>query len=72
MTTKTLELLFQSADGKTVRIPINDPKEPVDTVQVNTVMDLIITKNIFQFAGGILTAKVGARLVENTVTDLTL
>ncbi|MFV9510222.1 DUF2922 domain-containing protein [Tepidibacillus sp. LV47] len=70
MTTKTLELLFQTTEGKTARIVLADPIEPVDTVKVQQVMDLIVSKNIFQFSSGELVAAVDARVIEKTVTDL--
>ncbi|WP_339061610.1 DUF2922 domain-containing protein [Tepidibacillus marianensis] len=70
MTTKTLELVFQTTEGKTARIVLADPVEPVDSAKVQQVMDLIVSKNIFQFSSGDLVAAVDARLVEKTITDL--
>lgn len=69
---KTLEFTFQNSLGKTVRMSLNDPVEPVDTTAVNAVMDAAIAKNIFELSGGELTAKLGARLIERNVTDITL
>jgi len=70
MTTKTLELVFQTTEGKTARIVLSDPLEPVDPAKVQQVMDLIVAKNIFQFSSGDLVKAVDARLVEKSITDV--
>ncbi|TCS81250.1 DUF2922 domain-containing protein [Tepidibacillus fermentans] len=70
MTTKTLELLFQTTEGKSARIVLADPVDPIDTTKVQQVMDLIVSKNIFQFSSGELVAAIDARVVEKTITDL--
>ncbi|MBE3554814.1 MAG: DUF2922 domain-containing protein [Thermicanus sp.] len=66
---KNLELIFKTGDGKTARFSIPDPKEPIDPVQVNAAMDLLLEKNIF--VGG-LAEKMGARTVETLVTEIPL
>ncbi len=70
MTTKTLELYFQTAEGKSAKISVPDPKEPVDALAVQQAMDLIVAKNIFLFATGEIAAKANARVVERTITDV--
>jgi hypothetical protein len=66
---KTLELIFKNGEGKTARFSVPEPVEPVDPSAVNAAMDLMIAKNIF--VGG-LTEKVGARVIDNTVTEIAL
>lgn len=66
---KTLDMVFKTDEGKTVRISIPDPKEPVDPAQVNAVMDLLIAKNIFVTP---LVEKVAARLMESNKTEIVL
>lgn len=66
---KNLELIFKNGEGKTVRFSIPDPKEPLDAAEIQAVMDLMIAKNIFE--GGLM-EKVGARTVENLVTEIPL
>jgi len=68
----TLELIFTNAQGKTVRLAIPDPKQPVDPAQINATMDLIIQRNVFASNGGDLVGKAGARIVERNVTEITL
>lgn len=72
MNNKTLELIFRTAAGRTVRISLRDPKEPVDPAAVNNVMDTILAKNLFQTNGAGWVEKVGARLQDRTVTELPL
>lgn len=66
---KTLDLVFKTDDGKTMRISIPDPKEPIDPAQVNAVMDLMIDKNIFVAP---LVEKVAAHLTESNKTEIVL
>ena len=70
MITKTLELIFQTTEGKTAKITLAEPVEPLDPATVQQVMDLVVAKNIFQFSSGELVSAVDARLVEKTVTDV--
>lgn len=72
MNTKTLELLFKTSDGRTVRITLRDPIEPVDPVTVGSVMDTILAQNIFQTSGHDWVSKAGARLQDRTVTEIAL
>lgn len=66
---KSLDMIFKNAEGKLVRVSIPEPKEPVDSGEVNAAMDLLIEKNIFTVA---LTEKVAARVAESTHSEITL
>lgn len=44
---KSLNMVFNTAQGKKVSININNPKENLTKEQVTTVMNSIIAKNIF-------------------------
>lgn len=69
---KQLELQFLNEDERTVTITLENPVEPVDPETVNTVMDTIISENVFMTSGGDLVSKKGARIVERTVTDINI
>lgn len=69
---KKLELQFFNEDGKTVTYSLEKPIEPVDPVEVSSVMDEIIDQNAFTSTGGDLTAKKGARIVDRTVEEIEL
>ncbi len=66
---KSLDMIFKNEEGKTVRVSIPDPQEPVNPAQVVAAMDLMIDKDIFEQA---LTEKVSARLSESTQSEIDL
>lgn len=69
---KKLELIFVNEDGKTAKYTLDKPNEPVNKETLKSVMDTIITQNIFETKGGDLVAKKGARLVENVIEEINL
>ncbi|MFC0271717.1 DUF2922 domain-containing protein [Metabacillus herbersteinensis] len=70
---KTLELHFVNTGGKTVKLTVESPKEPIDSVAIGTAMDEILAANLFMSAdGGDFISKKGARVVERNVTDIEL
>ncbi|MBS4176942.1 DUF2922 domain-containing protein [Lederbergia citrea] len=66
---KSLELIFLTGEGKTTRIAIDNPTEPVDAEQVKTAMEDIIASAAFLDSDGnpYVTSK-GARLLERNIT----
>ncbi len=63
-----LELVFLAADGRTVRITVNDPKDGLDEETVRNVMEEIIAADVFQSTGGASLAAVKeARKITRTV-----
>ncbi len=71
-TKKTLELIFTTEENKSSTISIDNPKEPVDLVEVANAMDLIIAESALYTTSGKYVAKKGARLVERTVQEFTI
>lgn len=59
---KTLEMVFRTGAGKETVINLPDPKADLTLAQVQTVMQDIITKNIFLVKGNALTERVEARI----------
>ncbi len=66
---KTLELQFATEGGKTARISLDNPKEPIDQAVVKQSMDQIIAAGIFYTTTGNLVASKGVRVIERNVTD---
>ncbi|MER2058778.1 MAG: DUF2922 domain-containing protein [Niallia sp.] len=66
---KTLELTFETSNGKSTKISLESPIEPVNSEQVLTVMQSIISANALTSSNGDLVAVKGIRLVERNVTD---
>lgn len=69
---KSLELEFGTEFGKTARISVDNPKEPIDTEVVKLSMAQIIASDIFTTASGRLVDAKGVRVVERNVTDYEL
>ncbi|MBO0959942.1 DUF2922 domain-containing protein [Neobacillus sp. MM2021_6] len=69
---KTLELEFGTELGKTARISVDNPKEPIDEEVVKLSMAQIITSEVFTTASGKMVAAKGARVIERNVTDYEL
>ncbi|SHK67859.1 DUF2922 domain-containing protein [Tepidibacter formicigenes] len=66
---KKLLMTFENALGKKVSISIDDPKDDITSEEVKTVMDDIITKNIFTSNGGDFKKADSAKIVETDVTE---
>ncbi|MFJ7729693.1 DUF2922 domain-containing protein [Neobacillus sp. NPDC097160] len=69
---KTLELQFGTEFGKTARISVDNPKEPIDEEIVKLSMEQIIASDIFTTSSGRLAVSKGARVVERNITDYEL
>ncbi len=69
---KSLELQFSTEFGKTGRISVDNPKEPIDEEVVKLSMAQIIASEVFTTASGKFVAAKGARVVDRNVTDYEL
>jgi hypothetical protein len=69
---KTLELQFGTELGKTARLSIDNPKEPIDEEVVKQSMAQIIASEIFTTGSGKFVAAKGARVVDRNVVDYEL
>jgi len=67
---KTLVMTFLNEAGEEVNVRVNYPKENITAQEVDSLMSLIIQKNIFPTTGGDLVEKVGAQIVETTTTTI--
>lgn len=70
---KTLELQFLTQDNKTVRVAVDEPVEPIDTVKVKNAMAQMLGSGVLVSSSGMALSSVkGARLIEQNVTEYTL
>jgi|APAga8741243855_1050100.scaffolds.fasta_scaffold89800_2 hypothetical protein len=69
---KTLELQFGTEFGKTARLSVENPKEPIDEEVVKLSMTQIIASEIFTTSSGRFVSAIGARVVDRSVTDYEL
>jgi len=70
---KTLELHFVTGGGKTARLTIEQPQEPIHPKDVKNAMQSIIDSGAFiDSEGNTYEEMKAARLVERTVTEYSL
>ena len=69
---KTLELQFATELGKTARLTIDNPKDPIDEEVVKLSMAQIIASEVFTTSSGKFVSSKGARVVDRSVTDYEL
>lgn len=67
---KTLQMVFQNQVGKNVSISIGDVKDNITADEIKALMQLIITKNIFESTGGDLTTIMSADVVTRDVQEM--
>ena len=67
---KVLRMTFNNALGSAVSITIPEPKVALTALEIETVMDLIIAKDIFLTSGGALVSKRDIKIVGTTTDDL--
>lgn len=64
-----LDMSFKRADGGNTKISVDDAKADVTELEVNTLMDLILTNAIFEPNGSPLAEKVSIELVTTDVVE---
>jgi len=64
----TLSMVFGTELGLKTTLSINDVKSDLTQAEANTLMDTIITNNVFAVASGALVSKVSSQLVSRQVT----
>lgn len=67
--TNVLEMVFKTAEGKSHRITLNDPKEDLTGTEVRQAMDLIVSKDTFNVGGGLVEA-VSAAIISTDKTPI--
>lgn len=68
--TKTLELIFKTADGAKKTLSISNPKDDLTKQEAMDAMQQIITANCFETTAGDLVEAVEARIVTRAVEAL--
>ena len=68
--TETLQMIFRNFDGRNTTISVSDPDPELTAVEVEGVMDSVVSKNIFQTSGGDIVDKVRAQVVSRAVNVL--
>ena len=63
-----LVLNFKDADGKSVSISVDSPREDVTETEIVDVMNLIVEKDIFAPGGVAIASAVDAKIIETNTT----
>lgn len=69
---QVLELKFNTANGKTMTIAVNDPKSTLTASEISSAMQTIIAQDIFHNEGNDLVSINQARLIDRNVSDINL
>lgn len=67
---KTLRMSFAAADGSSMSLSLDNPKDDLTQAEIESAMDTIIGKNIFESTGGDLVTKKDAKIIDTTTNDL--
>ncbi len=67
---KTLRMIFKNAAGKNVSINLPDPDSKITAMEVEAVMDSVISRNVFDTSGGDIESKVRSEVVARDVDVL--
>jgi len=70
ITDKVLRLTFETAGGGTSSITLPAPRNDVTGTEIETAMQLAISKNIFTGTGGDLTGIRDIKIIDTTTNDL--
>lgn len=67
---KSLQLQFETANGKRLLVTVDDPKENLTSSEIERGMEAIIASDVFHVEGSPLSVVKSARVVERTVTQI--
>ncbi len=67
---KTLRMIFKNVAGNNVSINLPDPGSEITALEVEPVMDSVISRNVFNTSGGDIESKVRAEVVARDVDVL--
>jgi hypothetical protein len=66
----TLQMIFLNVEGRNATVSVVDPDPALEALEVETVMDSILSYNVFNTSGGDLVSKVRSQIVSRTVDVL--
>jgi hypothetical protein len=66
---KTLELEFVTEFGKSARLLVENPKEPIDGSVVKAAMEEMIASGVFTSTNGNFASVKGARVIDRNITE---
>lgn len=66
---KTLQLSFNTANGKKVNLTVDEPRADLTPQSIETAMQEIIDANVFEINGSPFATVASARVIERNVTE---
>lgn len=72
MIARRLVLSFKTSSDKTVSLSVDDPRTDITETEIKTLMDLVISKNIFAPNGSDITTALEAKVVTTNTTEYDL
>ncbi len=69
---KTLQMVFQNQIGKNTSINIGQVKDELTDAEVKALMELIVSRNIFETSGGDLVTIMSASVVAKDVEEFSV
>ena len=67
---QTLRLIFRNEEGKNTTLSVSNPQAPLNSADVESAMDLILSSDIFETSGGSIIEKVKAEVVSRQVETI--
>ncbi|MEI4768097.1 DUF2922 domain-containing protein [Psychrobacillus sp. FJAT-51614] len=67
---KTLQLQFETDNGKLLMVTVDNPKETLTETEIQAGMAAIIASNVFHIGGKPLSAVKSAKVVERNVSQI--
>jgi len=69
-TDKILRMTFETAGGNASSITLPSPRDTLTAAEIESAMQLVITKNIFNSSGGDLVGIRDIKIIDTTTNDL--
>jgi len=69
---KKLSMKFVTTNDDITTLTINEVREDITDEEVNSLMDEIITQNVFYSTGGSLVKKKGAKIIDVTEAEVAI
>jgi hypothetical protein len=67
---RTLQMIFRNTEGRNVTISVPDARDDLQGAEVETVMNALVTRNIFATSGGEITEAIKGQVVSRQVETL--
>lgn len=67
---RTLQMIFRNKEGRNVILSLADAREELDPVDVQLAMNNLVSRNIFDTAGGEIVEGIRAQLVSRYVETI--